>query len=41
MDYWLGHDLSTNTVANGGWLLHARRIKYFAVAVNRYNDDAY
>ena len=36
LDYWLGHDLSTNTVANGGWLLHARRVKHFAIAVNRY-----
>jgi len=35
VDYWLGHDVSTNNVANGGWLLHARRERVFSIAAAR------
>ena len=37
LDYWLGHDLNTNTIANGGWVNHARREKHFSIVVNRVN----
>ena len=35
VDYWLGHDVNTNNVANGGWLLHARRERVFSIAAAR------
>jgi hypothetical protein len=36
LDYWLGHDVCTNNVANSGWLQHAIRQKHFATLSNKH-----
>lgn len=37
LDYWRGHDMTTNEVANTGWLQHALRQKQYSTQVNKRN----
>ena len=34
-DYWAGYEISTNTITNSGWVLHAVREKQFALVMSR------
>ena len=35
LEYWRGHDMTTNEVANTGWLQHALRQKQYSTQVNK------
>ena len=39
LDYWLGHDLTTNDVANKSWDLYVQRVSVFALAATRRDVD--